>query len=67
MKMLHLLEHGLWIAAPTSAVYHILSNVTDASLKSNYSIADKEGNRYDLEHVVLFETKWGKCIDYVEH
>jgi hypothetical protein len=65
-KMLRLLENGLWIAAPTSAIYPPATNITEDMLRSNRSIADNEGNIYDLEHVVLSETRWGKCVDYIE-
>jgi hypothetical protein len=65
-KMLRLRESGLWIAAPAIAVYPPAFDLADMS-KSNHSIVDEEGNQYDLEHMVLQESRWGKCIEYVEH
>jgi hypothetical protein len=66
-KMLHLLENGLWIAVPTIAVYPNGFDLASGLIKSNFTIDDKDGTRYNLEHVVLAQTSWGKCIDFVEH
>lgn len=67
-KMLYLRHNGLWIAAPSVAVYSPPSlNLTEEMLTSIYSIKDREGIRYDLEHINLEETRWGKCVEYVEH
>lgn len=66
-KMLHLLENGLWIAVPTSIAYPPWFNASAPMAKTNQTIDDELGNRFNLEHVVLAHTHWGKCREYVEY
>jgi hypothetical protein len=66
VKMMRMHEHGLWIAVPSYAGYSPSLNVTDEVLNGPHIISDKDGNRYNLEHLEFGPTKWGKCIDFDE-